>query len=36
MDAIRPIVAFMAIDGAEEGAIGGMINPEEAAGPDEP
>lgn len=36
VDAIRPIVAFMAIDGAEEGAIGGMINPEEAAGPDEP
>ncbi|XP_053688163.1 BTB/POZ domain-containing protein 10 isoform X1 [Sabethes cyaneus] len=36
VDAIRPIVAAaIAIDG-EEGAVGGIINPEENAGSDEP
>lgn len=35
VDAIRPIVAAIAIDG-EEGAVGGMINPDEIAGSDEP
>ncbi|XP_055611903.1 BTB/POZ domain-containing protein 10 isoform X2 [Uranotaenia lowii] len=35
VDAIRPIVAAIAIDG-EEGAIGGIANPEEIAGSEEP
>lgn len=37
VDAIRPIVAAaIAIDGCEEGAVGGMVNPEEIGGSDEP
>ncbi|XP_065087781.1 BTB/POZ domain-containing protein 10 [Ochlerotatus camptorhynchus] len=35
VDAIRPIVAAIAIDG-EEGAVGGLVNPEDACGADEP
>lgn len=35
VDAIRPIAAAIAIDG-EEGAVGGLINPEDAAGAEEP
>lgn len=35
MDAMQPIVAAIANDG-EEGAVGGLVNPEDVAGADEP